>query len=67
MIGDAGRCGSRHASAARADDGGSRRWKAPDLGFPGGRFAEPDDLLVLCSEPGQGLTAEVGEFLNRLL
>jgi hypothetical protein len=44
-----------------------RRWKAPDLGLPVGRFAEPDDLLVLGSEPGQGLTAEVGEFFDRLL
>jgi hypothetical protein len=30
-------------------------------------IAEPDDLFVLCGEPGQGLAAEVGELVDRLL
>ena len=32
----------------------------------GGR-AEPEDLIVLGGEPGQGLSSEVGEFLDRLI
>lgn len=31
------------------------------------RFAESDDLFVLGGEPGQGLGAEVGELVDRLL
>lgn len=37
------------------------------MGGPGGSFAEPDDLLVLGGEPGQGLAAEVGELRDCLL
>lgn len=37
------------------------------MGGSGGGFAEPDDLFVLRGEASQGLGAEVGELVDRLL
>lgn len=56
----------RERAPCRPDGGGSGRRQAAAPSCCDGGFTEPDDLLVLCGEPGQGLGAEVRELIDLL-
>lgn len=59
--------GTLYAVSAACPDGGGSGRQAADPSGCGGGCTEPDDLLVLCGEPGEGPSTKVREFVDGLL
>jgi hypothetical protein len=59
--------GSGGVTSTWADQLGSGCWQADHVACARGDLAEPNDLVVLRGQPGEGLAAEVSEFRDLLV